>query len=180
MGRVKGFEMLNFKKIAVLLLCAALAAAVISCGKSTDEEASAANAVELDIKKTAESITSATQFSGEMIELPDDYIALNYDIADTAEIAVWSSGAATAEQVIVIKTKSGKTDEAKTSLDAWLSDLAAVYDDYAPDQAVLLRAATVKTTGGYLIAVVTADTAGAEAAIEAAINAAAAEKAAAA
>lgn len=178
---MKGFEMLNFKKIAVLLLCAALAAAIISCGgKPTDEEASAANAVELDIKKAAESITSATQFSGEMIELPDDYIALNYDIADTAEIAVWSSGAATAEQVIVIKTKSGKTDEAKTSLDAWLSDQAAIYDDYAPDQAVLLRAATVKTTGGYIIAVVSADLSGAEAAIEAAINAAAAEKAAAA
>ncbi|HHX54707.1 MAG TPA: DUF4358 domain-containing protein [Clostridiales bacterium] len=174
---MKGFEMMNFKKIAALLLCIVLAAAMISCGGKPNGGDSAP--VELDVKKTAESITSATAFSGEMIELPDDYIALNYSIADTEKIAVWSSGAATAEQVIVIKTKSGATDKAKSSLDSWLSDQAAIYDDYAPDQAVLLRSATIKTAGGYIIAVVSADTAGAGAAIDAAINPSAAETAAA-
>ena len=121
---------------------------MISCGGKPNGGDSAP--VELDVKKTAESITSATAFSGEMIELPDDYIALNYSIADTEKIAVWSSGAATAEQVIVIKTKSRATDKAKSSLDSWLSDQAAIYDDYAPDQAVLLRSATIKTAGGYI------------------------------
>lgn len=172
---MKGFDMINIKKIAALLLCAVMAAALISCGDKPDDGGTAAeiSAISLDIKKTAETITSATKFSGEMIELPDDYIALNYAIDDTAEIAVRSSGAATAEQVIVIKTKSGKTDEAKASLDKWLSDQAIIYDDYAPDQAVLLRSATIKTSGGYLIAVVSADTAGAAAAIDAEFESAA-------
>ena len=158
-------------KKTIALAAAAAAALMMLAGCGGEEEAAYDwSSLDLDVSQTASAIAAATNFDAEMVDLDADQIVMSYggDIRSAEELGVSAAGGASAEQVIVAKCAEGNVSAVKDELKAYFADLAGIYGDYAPEEVPKLNSAVIVDRGRYVFAVVTADAAGAAAAIDAA------------
>ena len=160
---------MKLRKTAALLAAALIAFSIMALAGCGGEKAPDWSKLDLDVSKAASDIAKATKFDAEMVDLDADQILMSYggDIRSAEQLGVTAAGGASAEQVIVAKC-GGDTAAAAGEIRVYLSGLAGVYADYAPEEVPKLNGAVIVERGSYVFAVVTADSDGARAAIDAA------------
>lgn len=142
--------MKTLMKTSVLAMVLCLSAAVF-CGCGEEEGTAAAKK---SCKEICAEITASDIAFPEMVEVNEDNFRLRYGLAegDYLEYGVsWAGDGAVADEVCVIKTSGGdQLAKVKSAVETRRDSQAALYQDYAPDQADRIRASSVTEKNNYV------------------------------
>ena len=99
-------------------------------------------------------------FDKEVVELKAENALVEYSITDTNVkcLAYNAAPGTSADQLVIFEAPDEAT--AKTTLtqaQAYISDMAGVYESYAPEEAAKLNNAVIAQNGNYVVVVVATD-----------------------
>ncbi len=138
------------KRILTALLCVLLClTALLSCGEKE---------YNIDKGALAAALVDANCFSDTLIEVPSQMLKYSYQVSEDVSAVLYRGTNTTAEEITVFEAPDAEA--AKTVLDtanAYLTTLAATYDQYNAKEAARIRDAIVIRRGKYVIVCVCND-----------------------
>lgn len=157
------------KKILVTVLAALTVLAIAGCkGSDTNnttkgsdtEQKTTEQAQAFDAAAVKASILEKVNFDKEVVELKAENALVEYSITDTNVkcLAYNAAPGTSADQLVIFEAPDEAT--AKTTLtqaQAYISDMAGVYESYAPEEAAKLNNAVIAQNGNYVVVVVATD-----------------------
>ncbi len=148
------------KKFLCALLALMMLAGLCACGSKT---------ASVDLDALASDLTAGAAFSDTLSRPADGVAARLYDIEDgtAKKVILYVSTGATAEEIFLAEaadsaSASALADACRTRIEAQKQ----AFVNYAPAEVQKLDSAVMKTIGNYVILVVAADAAAAQAAVD--------------
>ena len=152
------------KKILVTVLAALTVLAIAGCKGSDTNNTTKGSDTEQKTTEQAQAFDAAavkaSTFDKEVVELKAENALVEYSITDTNVkcLAYNAAPGTSADQLVIFEAPDEAT--AKTTLtkaQAYISDMAGVYESYAPEEAAKLNNAVIAQNGNYVVVVVATD-----------------------
>ena len=117
---------------------------------------------EIDLDKLAEDLKTQIGFEDDLMEIEDSVLDNFYTFSDKdaieSHVVYKSASNATAEEIALFKVKdSSQMDAVKQAVEARVVDLHDRFESYVPAEIIKIDNAVIKTSGNYILMVITTE-----------------------
>lgn len=117
---------------------------------------------DIDLKKLSEDLQTQIAFEDELVEIEDSVLDNFYTFTDKDAVESYviykSASNATAEEIALFKVKdSSQVDAVKQSVETRVTDLHDRFESYVPAEIFKIDNAVIKTSGNYVLLVITTE-----------------------